>query len=125
MEKVLGIGGLFFKSPDPKALSAWYRDNLGFDVADWGGAHFEENEASRRQNSCVWAPFGKDSNHFDPGTQPWMVNFRVDDLDAMLAQLRANGCWVDERVEESEFGRFGWTMDPDGCKVELWEPPLR
>jgi predicted enzyme related to lactoylglutathione lyase len=125
MQKVLGIGGVFFKSTDKAALAAWYRDNLGVPVDDnWHGAVFPwaANDPAG-DAATVWSPFAADSDYFAPSTKPFMINFRVADLDAMLAQLRANGCEVDDKVENSDFGRFGWVMDPDGNRVELWQPP--
>ena len=121
MARITGLGGIFFKSRDPAALSAWYAQHLGLNVDDWGGARFDENE--QRPGYMLWSPFAADTGYFGPGTQPYMINFRVDDLDALLAQLRAADVEVDERVEQSEFGRFGWIIDPEGTRVELWQPP--
>lgn len=124
MERVQGIGGLFFKASDPQALGAWYRDHLGIDVQSWGGAAFPWAEQDRADSaSTIWSPFKADTTYFEPSKASFMVNFRVRDLDAMLAQLRAAGCDVDDRIEDSEFGRFGWVMDPEGNRVELWQPP--
>jgi predicted enzyme related to lactoylglutathione lyase len=121
MAKVIGMGGIFFKSRDPKALNAWYARHLGLPVDDWGGARFSEDE--KRKGYTLWSPFAADTNYFAPSTQPYMINFRVDDLNGLLAQLREAGVTVDERVEDSEFGRFGWIIDPEGTRVELWQPP--
>lgn len=121
MAKVTGLGGIFFKSRDPSALAAWYAEHLGLPVDDWGGVRFDEDEG--RAGYTLWSPFAADTQHFAPSTQPYMINFRVDDLDALLTQLRAAGVTVDERVDQSEFGRFGWIMDPDGTRIELWQPP--
>jgi len=122
MAKVTGLGGIFFKSCDPAALSAWYAKHLGLKVEDWGGVRFNEDE--KRPGYALWSPFAADTTHFAPSTQPYMLNFRVDDLDALLTQLRADGVVVDERIEQSEFGRFGWIMDPEGTRIELWQPPI-
>lgn len=126
MTRVLGIGGIFIKAKDPKALAEWYRVHLGLDIQPWGGAAFEGAVASPagRPASTVWSLFPQDSTYFAPSTAPFMVNYRVDDLDAVLAALRAEGCAVDEKVDRSEFGAFGWVMDPEGNRIELWEPPL-
>jgi predicted enzyme related to lactoylglutathione lyase len=121
MAKVIGLGGIFFKSRDPKALSEWYAKHLGLSVHDWGGASFDEDES--RNGQTLWTPFAADTKYFAPSTQPYMVNFRVDDLHGLLAQLRDAGVEVDPRVDESEFGRFGWIMDPEGTRIELWQPP--
>jgi predicted enzyme related to lactoylglutathione lyase len=117
MERVTGIGGVFFKARDPAALGAWYRDHLGIDVQPWGGAAFEG------EGTTAWSVFPADTKYFEPSTAPFMINYRVADLDAMLAQLRTAGVAVDEKVDESEFGRFGWAMDPEGIRIELWQPP--
>jgi predicted enzyme related to lactoylglutathione lyase len=125
MERVRGIGGFFFKARDPKALSGWYREHLGVSVEEWGGARFVWREHDARGDACtVWAPFSLDTKYFAPSEAPFMVNFRVDDLDAMLAQLRRAGAQVLDRVEEGEHGRFGWVVDPEGNKIELWQPPV-
>ena len=108
-----GIGGVFFKANDAETLRRWYQDNLGIDVSEWGGAKFGDT---------VWSIFKSSTNYFAPSKQPFMVNYRVADLDAMLAQLRAAGATVDDKVEDTEFGRFGWVMDPEGNRIELWQP---
>jgi predicted enzyme related to lactoylglutathione lyase len=119
MERVTGIGGVFFKAADPEALRSWYAEHLGIAVEDYGGATFQWEG----QGSTTWAIFPADSEYFGSDSQQWMVNFRVSDLDAMLEQLRAAGASVDDRVEEHEYGRFGWAVDPEGNRFELWEPP--
>lgn len=124
MRRVTGIGGIFFKSKDPKALGAWYRDHLGLEVTDWGGAIFQWGGPDSSPGMTIWSTLDADTNKMEPSTAPFMLNFRVADLDALLAQLRAEGCNVLDDVEASEFGKFGWVMDPDGNKVELWEPPV-
>ncbi|WP_114240864.1 VOC family protein [Dyella sp. C9] len=121
MAKVIGLGGIFFKSRDPKALSQWYAQHLGLPVDDWGGARWSED--GERAGYTLWSPFAANTEYFGPTTQSYMINLRVDDLHALLAKLRAAGVAVDERVEESEYGRFGWITDPDGTRIELWEPP--
>ena len=124
MQRVRGIGGIFFKAKDSKALARWYQENLGVPVEDWGGARFVWKEHDPAGDAAtVWSPFKADTEYFAPSTATFMVNYRVDDLDAMLAQLRAAGAKVDDKVEDSEFGRFGWAYDPDGNKIELWQPP--
>ena len=123
MQRVTGIGGIFFKSPDPKRLGAWYRTHLGVDVTDWGGAVFPWGGPDSPPGMTLWTPFAADTDYMAPSTAPFMVNFRVADLDALLAALREEGCQVLDKREDSEFGKFGWVMDPDGNKVELWEPP--
>jgi len=122
MKRVTGIGGVFFKAKDPKALSEWYRAHLGINVAEWGGAVFRWAEDSPA-GSTAWNLFKNDTSYFAPSTSSFMVNYRVDDLDALLAKLREEGCDVDEKVDESEYGKFGWVMDPEGNRLELWQPP--
>ncbi len=123
MKRVTGIGGIFFKSRDPQALGAWYREHLGLDVGDWGGAIFDWGGEGSEAGMTIWSPFKQDTTYLEPGTASFMINFRVADLHALLAALRAEGCNVEERTEESEQGKFGWVIDPEGNKVELWEPP--
>ncbi len=120
MPRVTGIGGIFFKSKDPAAMREWYRSHLGLDIQNWGGVVFD---GSASAGATVWNIFETDSDYFDPSPAPFMINYRVTDLDAVLAALRAEGCVVDDRTEVSEFGKFGWVMDPEGHRVELWEPP--
>jgi predicted enzyme related to lactoylglutathione lyase len=125
MQRVTGIGGIFFKARDAERLREWYRKHLGLPIADWGGVSFDGREArpGERRTSTVRSVFTGDTRYFEPSASPFMINYRVADLDAILAALRAEGCEVDARIEESEFGRFGWVMDPEGNKLELWEPP--
>lgn len=126
MQRVRGIGGVFFKATDPAALAAWYAEHLGLAIEpSFGGAVFtwRDHDTGPAPAQTLWAPFPESTTYFAPSTRPYMLNFRVDDLDAMLAQLRAGGCDVDERVDRSEFGAFGWVMDPEGNRVELWQPP--
>ena len=124
MEKVTGIGGVFFKSRDPAALQRWYREQLGIE-SEGGAATFRWGDGATvdRPGSTVWSAFPADTKYFGPGSQTLMVNYRVRDVGAMLAQLRAAGGPVDEKIEASEFGRFGWATDPEGNRFELWEPP--
>lgn len=124
MKRVTGIGGIFFKSRDPQALGAWYREHLGIDVQPWGGAAFRWGTLEAGTGTTIWSPFKGDTDYFAPSAAPFMVNYRVDDLHALLAALRSEGCDVVDKVEESEYGRFGWVMDPEGNKLELWEPPV-
>jgi predicted enzyme related to lactoylglutathione lyase len=120
-EKVLGLGGCFLKAKDPVALAAWYRDALGVNLEDFGGTFVAQFPfRTDDPGQLVWSLFPGASDYF-PGAA--MVNFRVRDLDAMLAQLRALGAAVEARVDDSEFGRFGWVTDPEGRRVELWQPP--
>jgi predicted enzyme related to lactoylglutathione lyase len=124
MEKVNGIGGIFFKSDDAPALRDWYRDHLGIAVDDYGGVSFEwrEKENPDVVGMTVWSPFPSTTKYFEPTRAPFMINYRVSDLDAMLAQLRNAGAIVDEKIEDTDYGKFGWATDPDGNRFELWQP---
>lgn len=122
MKRVTGIGGIFFKAKDPKALGAWYRDHLGLDVTDWGGAIFSWGGTGSEKGVTIWSAFKSDTTYLDPGTGSFMINFRVADLHALVAALKSEGCNVLDRTDESEQGKFGWVIDPEGNKVELWEP---
>lgn len=118
MERVTGIGGLFFRARDPNALANWYRDHLGIDSGVDGDTIWQQE-----QGPTVFAPFGADTDYFGRPDQQTMVNFRVRDLDAMLAQLRAAGVSVDDKREDMDgVGRFSWATDPEGNRFELWEP---
>lgn len=125
MKRVVGIGGIFFKAKDPAALQAWYRLHLGIDVQAWGGAAFDWTGADGKlvAGTTAWRIASADDGSFAPSTVPFMVNYRVDDLRALLQALKEEGCQVLEKLDESEFGKFGWVIDPEGNKVELWEPP--
>ena len=124
MARVTGIGGVFFKASDPKPLAAWYREHLGVDVQAWGGAAFAwgAEGPGAPPGYTVWSPFAADTKYFAPSEKPFMVNLRVDDLDALLAALRARGANVLDRREDTEQGRFGYVLDPDGNLLELWQP---
>jgi len=119
MERVTGIGGVFQRAGQAAELRAWYAEHLGIDVSEWGFKQFEWTPGG----STTWAAFDHETEYFGRAEQAFMVNFRVTDLDAMLAQLRAAGVEVIEALEESEFGRFAWAVDPEGTRFELWEPP--
>lgn len=121
-ERVTGVGGVFFKVQDPKALAAWYRDKLGVPLRD--GATFapftwRDREDSSQLGTTVWSVFDSKSKYF---ASPLMINYRVRNLDRLLAQLRASGVNVDGKIVEDFNGRFTWIVDPEGNKIELWEP---
>jgi len=120
MASVLGIGGIFVKSKDATALRAWYRDMLGLDIQAWGGAQLQPPAALA---STVWSAFAADSGYFAPSEREFMVNLRVDDVDALLAKLRALGAQVLDRREDGPDGKFGYVVDPDGTLLELWQAP--
>jgi catechol 2,3-dioxygenase-like lactoylglutathione lyase family enzyme len=120
MARITGVGGIFFKSRDPKALSAWYRDVLGLSVEDWGGVLFQQDACGPPH--LVWSPFEADTTYFAPSPREFMINFAVEDLDGVLAQLQAKDINILGRDDTDENGRFAWIADPDGTKIELWEP---
>ena len=118
MKRVTGIGGVFFKAKNPAALQQWYRDHLGIDVQDWGGAALETTGTI----TTAWCIVRQASDQFAPSAAPFMVNYRVEDVRALLQTLRDEGCTVLDDVDDSGFGVFGWVIDPEGNKVELWQP---
>jgi catechol 2,3-dioxygenase-like lactoylglutathione lyase family enzyme len=120
MASITGVGGIFFKSPDPKKLSEWYRDVLGFALEEWGGSLLRY-DAPGHPPFVVWSPFAADSGYYKPSQREFMLNFAVDDLDGFLAAIAAKGVTVLDRKDEP-YGRFAWIMDPDGTKIELWQP---
>ncbi len=123
MARVVGLGGLFFKSPDPGRLLAWYAKWLG--MGD-GKSSVEFAAATLPPGAfTVWSPFPDSTDYFRPSAREFMFNLIVDDLDSALGQVHLGGAQVVGEVEEHEYGRFGWFVDPDGNKVELWEPPAR
>ena len=124
MRRVTGIGGIFFHASDPVALRAWYQKHLGIDVQEWGGTAFTWTDAagSPMKGTTVWSIGAADGNSFAPSRASFMINYRVDDLDSLLKALRDEGCTVLEKTDDCEYGKFGWVIDPEGNKVELWEP---
>lgn len=120
MKRVVGIGGIFFTARDPEALRAWYQRHLGVDVQAWGGAVFPWGLPN---GMTVWSISPESADPFAPSRAPFLVNYLVEDLASLLEVLRAEGCEVDPKVERSEFGAFGWVMDPEGHRIELWQPP--
>ena len=120
MARVTGVGGIFFRCEDPKALSEWYRRVLGLAVEDWGGALFRPADDGPPQ--LVWSPFAADAGYFAPSTRDCMINFAVDDLDGMIARLNEQGVAILGREDGDPNGRFAWFLDPANIKVELWEP---
>ena len=123
IKRVTGIGGVFIKAKDPAKLRAWYKTHLGIDVQTWGGATFRWGDSSDTPANAKTAWFIGDGSNFKPSDAPFMINYRVADLHGLVKVLREEGCQVLDKTEESEFGTFGWVMDPEGNKVELWQPP--
>jgi predicted enzyme related to lactoylglutathione lyase len=129
MKRVTGIGGIFFKSPDPATLFAWYEKHLGLkrspdSPADSPSAAFEWRDAQDpvTKGMTVWAVFARASKYFDPSPSSFMINYRVEDLDALLEALKREGVEIDPHREDYDYGRFAWIMDPEGNRIELWEP---
>jgi len=132
MAKVTGIGGVFFRARDPKSLVAWYAKHLGVVPNDYGGMTFEwtrgiqPDESPESTGSTAWSVFPEDTKYFGPGNdrgpQQAMINYRVDDLDALLTHLAAEGVTIDPHREDADYGRFAWIVDPEGNRIELWQP---
>ncbi len=126
MKRVTGIGGIFLQAENPESLYEWYEKHLGIKREPHGqGAmlHWREDENPERRGGTVWALFEKHSEYFAPSRSPFMVNYRVDDLDGLLGALQAEGVEIDPKRENYDYGRFAWITDPEGNKIELWEPP--
>lgn len=125
MTRVTGIGGIFFTAKDPGSLKAWYKKHLEIDIQDWGGAAFMWDAENGKPSGgmTIWSVSPAGAESFKPGKAPFMINYRVADLHTLLAALREEGCNVIDKTEESEFGKFGWVLDPEENKIELWEPP--
>lgn len=122
--RITGVGGIFVRSKDPKALAAWYRDVLGLPLEAWGGALLRY-DAPGHPPVVVWNAFRDTTNYMAPSTREFMINFAVDDLDAYLARLKAKGVPVLKREDGGETGQFAWILDPDGIKIELWQPKAK
>jgi catechol 2,3-dioxygenase-like lactoylglutathione lyase family enzyme len=130
-QTVTGVGGIFFRAQNSAKLAAWYRDHLGIDLEPAGKGEaapqyhifaWREKDHTETVGSTVFSIFPADSKYFDPGTAPFMINFRVANLARLLAQLKAEGVRVDEKIDDESNGRFGWAMDPEGHRIELWQP---
>lgn len=118
---VIGVGGIFFKAKDPKALAAWYREVLGMPVEVWGGAALRY-DAPGHPSVLAWNAFPASTKYFAPSTGEFMIDYAVDDMDALLARLHTKGVAVLKRDDNDPNGRFAWILDPEGNKIELWEP---
>ena len=125
MKRVTGIGGVFFKARDPEKLKEWYRTHLGIESESWGAVFHWRDDPRSDDGSTAWSVFTQETKYLGPGQQTFMINYRVDDLDSLLTQLRAEGVEVDEKTDVSEFGKMGWAVDPEGNRIELWEPPAK
>ena len=125
MKRVTGIGGIFFKAKNPSALHEWYKRHLGIDVQEWGGTAFRwtDEQGTPIGGTTIWSIGSENDETYTPSTASFRVNYRVDDVRALANVLRDEGCEVLDDVDESEFGIFAWVIDPEGNKVELWQPP--
>ncbi len=123
MKKVTGLGGIFFKCKDPKQMNEWYAKNLGLQTTDWG-ATFEWLDADEPEKKGVttWATFPQHTKHFEPSTKDFMINYRVENLEALVAELEAAGVIVEDEIAVYDYGKFVHILDPEGNKIELWEP---
>ena len=124
MARILGIGGIFFKSHSPKELAHWYQKHLGLTASEEGGSILEFKHLTEN-GFAVWGPFEENTDYFQPSSKGFMFNFIVDDLNEALSQAKKGGAQVMDRIEEHVYGRFGWFIDPEGNKVELWQPSSR
>lgn len=120
-KRVTGIGGVFFKTTDPKETRAWYKKHLGFDTDDYGSTFKWKDEDG---NDCTtnWSPFPEDTTYYEPSKKDFMFNYRVENLVQLLKILKEEGVSIVGEIEEYEYGKFGWILDHDGNKIELWEP---
>lgn len=124
MKRVTAIGGVFFKADDPKALNEWYSKHLGIPLDSYGSAvfHWRDDENPDKKGSTVWSTFKRETTYFGSGPQSSMINYRVENLDALLEALAAEGVVIDPKREEYDYGKFAWIVDPEGNRIELWEP---
>lgn len=119
--RVTGIGGLFFKTNDPQKTKDWYQKHLGFNTDQWGCTFWWKNKEGE-DASTQWSPFPSDTQYFKPSQKDFMFNYRVENLEELLAVLKEEGVTIVGKMEEYDYGKFGWILDGDGNKIELWEP---
>jgi predicted enzyme related to lactoylglutathione lyase len=123
MKRVTGIGGIFFNSEDPEKLKKWYDRHLGIKSDEYGGIFRWRNfDNPDQQGYTAWGPFSKDTKYFFPSQKPYMLNYRVKNLEKLLEALKEEGVETVGEIEEYDYGKFGWILDPEGNKIELWEP---
>ena len=122
MKRVTGIGGIFFKCQDPEKMKEWYKTHLGFDVTQYGVQFSWKQEADEKEGSTIWSPFSEKTKYFEPSTKDFMINYRVHDLEALVAALKEEGVTVLDNIDSSDYGKFVHILDLEGNKVELWEP---
>jgi predicted enzyme related to lactoylglutathione lyase len=122
MKKVTGIGGIFFKCDDPKAMNDWYAKNLGLATSDYGTT-FEWQQDSK-EGSTTWSTFPQDTQYFNPSSKPFMINYRVENLVALVEELKKENVTIVDEITDSDYGKFVHILDPEGNIIELWEPPM-
>jgi len=123
MKKVTGIGGIFFKCKNPKQMTEWYKTHLGFDANDYGATFEWREEADpNKKGATQWSPFSETTTYFAPSSKDFMINYRVENLDALVTQLRAEGVTIVDNIETYDYGKFVHIIDIEGNKIELWEP---
>lgn len=126
MKKVTGIGGIFFKCKDPKAINEWYKTHLGFDTSPYGTSfewqQIDSASGATKKGVTQWSPFAENTKYFEPSTRDFMINYRVENLEALVEQLKNEGVTIVDKIEDSEYGKFVHVLDVEGNKVELWEP---
>jgi predicted enzyme related to lactoylglutathione lyase len=124
-KRVIGLGGIFFKAKDPQKMNEWYEKHLGIQSKPGVGTmfHWRRADDPEQKSMTIWSVFPQETKYFNPSSAPFMINYQVDDLDALLEALKAEGVTVDPKREDHEYGRFAWIIDPEGNKIELWEPP--
>lgn len=123
MKKVTGIGGVFFKSKDPKALNEWYKTHLGFNTTEYGtGFEWREEEDSTKKGLTQWTPFPENTKYFEPSSKDFMINYRVENLEALVEELKNEGVTVVDKIETYDYGKFIHILDLEGNKIQLWEP---
>ncbi len=125
MKRVTGIGGIFFKAKDAPALQAWYKRHLGIDVQEWGGTAFtwSDTDGKPTGGTTIWSVGPAEGDQFAPSKAAFMINYRVEDLDTLVTVLKAEGCHILDQSDDAAYGKFAWVIDPEGNKVELWQPP--
>ena len=123
MKKVTGIGGIFFKCKDPKKMKEWYKTHLGLNTSDYGTTfEWREDQDQNKKGSTTWTPFSENTKYFEPSSKDFMINYRVENLEALVEQLKNEGVTIVDSIETYDYGKFIHIMDAEGNKVELWEP---
>jgi len=123
-KRVIGIGGIFFKAQNPDTIKDWYKNHLGIESESWGYSfEWRRKDDPEDLTATSWSPFKQETNYFEPSKKDFMINYQVENLDELLIALKEEGVTIVDKSEESEYGKFAWILDPEGNKIELWEPP--